>query len=66
MNEQLGIFHMLQTGGIVIVMTALALLVMSVISWTVIKLLAGRARELDAPLIVLSVLFVVKLGWFNA
>ena len=36
------------------------------ISWTVIKLLSGRARELNAPLIILSVLFVVKLGWFNA
>ena len=36
------------------------------ISWTVIKLLSGRARELNAPLIILSVLFVVKLGWFYA
>ena len=36
------------------------------ISWTVIKLLSGRVRELNAPLIILSVLFVVKLGWFNA
>ena len=36
------------------------------ISWTVIKLLSGRARELNAPLIILSVLFVVKLGWFPA
>lgn len=36
MNEQLGIFHMLQSGGIVIAITALVLLVMSIISWTVI------------------------------
>ncbi|MDU7557499.1 MAG: NCS2 family permease, partial [Pseudomonas sp.] len=36
------------------------------ISWTVIKLLSGRVRELNAPLIILSILFVVKLGWFNA
>ena len=36
------------------------------ISWTVIKLLSGRARELNAPSIILSVLFVVKLGWFYA
>jgi biopolymer transport protein ExbB len=36
MNEQLGIFHMLQSGGIAIILTALALLVMSIISWTVI------------------------------
>ena len=36
MNEQLGLFHMLQSGGVVIAVTALALLVMSIISWTVI------------------------------
>lgn len=36
MNEQLGLFHMLQSGGIVIILTAIALLVMSIISWTVI------------------------------
>lgn len=36
MNEQLGLFHMLQSGGVVILMTATALLVMSIISWTVI------------------------------
>lgn len=36
MNEQLGLFHMLQSGGVVIVLTAVALLVMSIISWTVI------------------------------
>lgn len=36
MNEQLGLLHMLQSGGIVIILTAMTLLVMSVISWTVI------------------------------
>ena len=36
MNEQLGLFHMLQSGGMVIVLTALALMIMSIISWTVI------------------------------
>jgi len=36
MNEQLGLLHMLQSGGIVIILTAITLLVMSIISWTVI------------------------------
>ncbi|MEY4328743.1 MAG: hypothetical protein RL703_562 [Pseudomonadota bacterium] len=36
MNEQLGLLHMLQSGGIVIILTAMTLLVMSIISWTVI------------------------------
>jgi len=36
MNEQLGLLHMLQSGGVVIAFTAFALLVMSIISWTVI------------------------------
>ncbi|MDA7085075.1 NCS2 family permease [Pseudomonas sp. SA3-5] len=36
------------------------------ISWTVVKLLAGRWRDLNPALVVLSVLFVIKLGWFNA
>jgi AGZA family xanthine/uracil permease-like MFS transporter len=36
------------------------------ISWTVIKLLSGRARELNPALVILSILFVIKLGWFNA
>lgn len=36
------------------------------ISWTLIKLMSGKWRELNVPLVVLSVLFVVKLGWFNA
>lgn len=36
------------------------------ISWTVVKLLAGRWRDLNPALVVLSVLFAIKLGWFNA
>lgn len=36
------------------------------ISWTAIKLLSGRGRELNSALVVLSILFVIKLGWFNA
>ena len=36
------------------------------IAWTVIKLLAGRWRELNPALVILAALFVVKLGWFNA
>lgn len=34
------------------------------IAWTLIKLLAGRWRDLNPALVVLSVLFVIKLGWF--
>ncbi|MFC3608726.1 NCS2 family permease [Stutzerimonas tarimensis] len=34
------------------------------IAWTSIKLLAGRGRELNPALVILSVLFVIKLGWF--
>lgn len=36
------------------------------ITWTVVKLVSGRARDLNPALIILSVLFVIKLGWFNA
>jgi AGZA family xanthine/uracil permease-like MFS transporter len=36
------------------------------IAWTAIKLLSGRGRDLNAALIILSILFVIKLGWFNA
>ncbi len=36
------------------------------IAWAVIKLLAGRWRELNPAIVILAVLFVVKLGWFNA
>jgi AGZA family xanthine/uracil permease-like MFS transporter len=36
------------------------------ISWTAIKILSGRARELNSALVILSILFVIKLGWFNA
>ncbi|MGG2395854.1 NCS2 family permease [Pseudomonas sp. SH1-B] len=34
------------------------------IAWTVIKLLAGRARELNAAMWVLSALFIIKLAYF--
>lgn len=34
------------------------------ISWTAIKLCCGRARELNSAMWVLSILFVVKLGFF--
>ncbi|HAB65319.1 MAG TPA: guanine permease, partial [Pseudomonas sp.] len=34
------------------------------IAWTAIKLLAGRWRELSPAMWILSILFVVKLGWF--
>ncbi|NAS61042.1 hypothetical protein CVE36_01390 [Pseudomonas syringae pv. actinidiae] len=36
------------------------------ISWTAIKVLSGRWRELNSALVILSILFVIKLGWFNA
>ncbi len=36
------------------------------IAWTAIKLLSGRTRELNSALIILSILFIIKLGWFNA
>ncbi|MCE4072848.1 NCS2 family permease [Pseudomonas sp. LABIM340] len=36
------------------------------ITWTACKLLSGRFRELNPALVILSVLFVIKLGWFNA
>ncbi|AYC34378.1 NCS2 family permease [Pseudomonas cavernae] len=36
------------------------------IAWTACKLLAGRGRELNSALVILSILFVIKLGWFNA
>lgn len=35
------------------------------ISWTAIKLLSGRWRELNMSLYVLSALFIVKLGFFS-
>jgi AGZA family xanthine/uracil permease-like MFS transporter len=35
------------------------------IAWTAIKLLSG-GRELNPALVILSILFVIKLGWFNA
>jgi len=36
------------------------------ITWAAVKLLAGRWRELNPALVILAVLFVIKLGWFNA
>ncbi|MDZ7278028.1 NCS2 family permease [Pantoea eucrina] len=36
------------------------------ITWTVVKLLSGRTREINAALIILSILFVIKLGWLSA
>ncbi|MCT5193197.1 NCS2 family permease [Pseudomonas aeruginosa] len=36
------------------------------ISWTAIKVLSGRWRELNPALVILSVLFVIKPGFFNA
>lgn len=36
------------------------------ITWTACKALSGRFRELNPALVILSVLFVIKLGWFNA
>lgn len=36
------------------------------ITWTAIKLISGRRGDLNPALVVLSILFVIKLGWFNA
>ncbi|MFF7705983.1 solute carrier family 23 protein [Pseudomonas sp. NPDC007930] len=36
------------------------------IAWTAMKLASGRTRDLNPALVILSLLFVVKLGWFNA
>ena len=36
------------------------------ITWTVVKLFSGRVRELNPAMVILSILFVIKLGWFNA
>ncbi|ARJ43187.1 guanine permease [Pantoea alhagi] len=36
------------------------------ITWTLVKLLSGRRHELNAALVVLSLLFVIKLGWLSA
>ncbi|MBG4799162.1 NCS2 family permease [Pseudomonas aeruginosa] len=58
-----------------VVVTALAMpftysiatgIAVGVISWTAIKVLSGRWRELNPALVILSVLFVIKLGFFNA
>ena len=36
------------------------------ITWTVVKLLSGRTKEVNAALVILSLLFVIKLGWLSA
>jgi AGZA family xanthine/uracil permease-like MFS transporter len=36
------------------------------IAWTAIKLISGKRGELNPALVILSILFVIKLGWFNA
>lgn len=36
------------------------------ITWTLVKLLTGRYRDLNVALIVLPILFVIKLGWLSA
>ena len=36
------------------------------IAWTAIKLISGRHRDLNPALVILSILFVIKLGWFPA
>lgn len=36
------------------------------ISWTLIKLLSGKYKEINPALIILSILFVIKLGWLQA
>jgi len=32
----------------------------------VVKLLSGRTKEINAALVILSLLFVIKLGWLSA
>ena len=34
------------------------------ISWTVIKLLSGRYKDINSALWILSILFIIKLGFF--
>lgn len=36
------------------------------ITWTLVKLLSGRTKEINAALVILSILFVIKLGWLSA
>ena len=36
------------------------------ITWTVVKLLSGLTKEINAALVILSILFVIKLGWLSA
>ena len=35
------------------------------ISWTIIKLLTGKFKEINVALIILSLLFIIKLGWLS-
>ncbi|MBH9358351.1 NCS2 family permease [Pseudomonas aeruginosa] len=58
-----------------VVVTALAMpftysiatgIALGVICWPALKVLSGRWRELNPALVILSVLFVIKLGFFNA
>ena len=34
------------------------------ISWTAIKLLSGRWKDLNSAMWILSILFIIKLGFF--
>jgi AGZA family xanthine/uracil permease-like MFS transporter len=36
------------------------------IAWTAIKTISGRWSDLNPALVILSILFVIKLGWFSA
>jgi adenine/guanine/hypoxanthine permease len=36
------------------------------IAWTAIKAISGRWSDLNPALVILSILFVIKLGWFSA
>jgi len=36
------------------------------ITWTVVKLHGQRSREVNSALVILSLLFVIKLGWLSA
>lgn len=35
------------------------------ITWTVVKLFTGKVKELNPALIILTILFVIKLGWLT-
>ncbi|SNC58969.1 NCS2 family permease [Sodalis endosymbiont of Henestaris halophilus] len=36
-----------------------------IITWTLVKLLTGLYRDLNATLMILSMLFIIKLGWLH-